>query len=1227
MSPNPPDVRVALPGLPARYRILRLLGEGAQKSVYLAEDSRLERPVAVAAIDTRTLGDPERERLAEARMMARIGDYPHLVAVHDVIETRDAVYAISQYVPGGDLATHLAGLAGRELPIRQAIRIATQVCRAIERAHDHGIAHLDLKPSNVFLDDRGDALLGDFGLARIAAATPTGEIVGTPAYMAPEQISGRAVGPLCDLYSLGCLLYELTTGTPPFTAESVAEILRLHSSVRPVAPRDRRRSIPPPLNDLILRLLEKNPNDRPASSRDVRAALEGMLRSVLPSASAEEGSRPARLAGWSGEPSPVEREPPLVGREREMIALEDAIAGALTGRPALLLLEGSAGIGKSRLLRELRSRAEAQDAVTLVGFGYEDVAFPYRPFVEALLPLASRLCELEPEDAELMRRFLHLGAALDEPRTVVPGDAQRHRLFVSVFRALAVLSRERPLVLVIDDLHWADSASVDLFEHLALGLAQHANERLPVVLVAGSRPLDPEDRLARMLGRCRREPLCRNLEIGGLDESGIHAMLTALTAGRPSNQLVHTVRQATGGNPLFVREILGHLERQRALSERRGFIVSSISAGALQVPASLAAAVAGRTHAVSAPCRQLLILGSFLGARFAPDLLARAAGQAPSEVLDLLDEAVAHRLLVDGGEAYEFAHPLIRQVLYQEIGATRRQRTHVRIAQQLEEIDGDDPEREISIALHLLRAGSSAEPGKVLHYAERAAAAAFRTFAWNEAAELLEAAILAAESRPNGSSVDLAELHLKAGLAYYYRLDTGPCLHHFDAAIERFRSAGDPAGLARALNWKARALVESGLVPHGEREHIRQLEQALDGLDRNDWKLRATVMGTLAESYWLAQEPGRAEELANAGLVLARTGGDDASCAQLYIDLASAQMQGLHLEEALDSYRAGIAHARRADDLLRLEKCLQRVPMALFMAGHLEEARRNAVEAGEINMIVQNPGDALLALSTLVALAVVRGDFETVEQRAREALEMSRRAAFPWPCAVALASLACSRAMRDDDSAARQAVDLLDRPGVVFEDPSPFEAHTRQYRRLLDVYAGRVPPLEAELADAPVCSAPEIDHLDVALLPSVCAHVEVCAAAGSPGLRPSVLRALDLAERHGVVFTLGWPFFVPRIQGLAAVLEGRWERAEVYLRRAGSMAEERDVPSEVARCRLDLARLLVARGRTQDRRVAAGLIRRAQPELRKYCPSSFQLAAEKLLASLAGDKRAQAAIP
>ena len=274
---SPVTEQVRLPSVAhGRFVAERLLGEGGFKRVYLARDTRLQRDVALAMIRPERLSEAGRTRIErEAQAMARLGAQPHIVTVYDIGEETGELYIVNEYMPGGDLAERLEAGA---LPVNDAVRIATELCNALEAAHGEGIVHRDLKPGNVWFTSTHSAKLGDFGLALAedeSRITEEGAVVGTVAYMSPEQARGQTPVPQSDLYALGVVLYEMLTGRLPFTG-SPAVMLDQHKHATPAPPAQHNENLPPDLDALVLQLLAKDPADRPSSARAVRGVLESI---------------------------------------------------------------------------------------------------------------------------------------------------------------------------------------------------------------------------------------------------------------------------------------------------------------------------------------------------------------------------------------------------------------------------------------------------------------------------------------------------------------------------------------------------------------------------------------------------------------------------------------------------------------------------------------------------------------------------------------------------------------------------------------------------------------------------------------------------------------------------------------------------------------------------------------------------------------------------------------
>ena len=446
--------------------------------------------------------------------MRKLGDHAHVVTVLDAGEDDGNPFIVSSYMPGGDVQGLLAA-AGGHLEVPRAVEIAADVTRALEHAHARGIVHRDLKPANVWIDDDGHARLGDFGLATTEARSRVsgGTLVGTVAYLPPEQALGEAAGPASDLYSLGALLYEMLTGQPPFPGDDAVSIISQHLHADPVPPSRHNPDVPEALDRAVLALLAKRPEDRPASA----AAARKLILDALEEKEDEE-ARPANpldsLAGGV-----------FVGRERELDQLRQAVDTALGGRGSLQLLVGEPGIGKTRAAEELATYSRVSGARVYWGRCREDEGAPaYWPWVQAIRsyvrdadPVALAW-QLGGGAAEIAQLVPEVAEKLDiEPAGGSDSEEARFRLFDSVTSLLLAAARDRPLVIVLDDLHWADEPSLLLLRFAARELASSG------LLILGT---------YRDVELGRHHPLARVLgEISGIEGSG-RIPLRGLGVGR-----------------------------------------------------------------------------------------------------------------------------------------------------------------------------------------------------------------------------------------------------------------------------------------------------------------------------------------------------------------------------------------------------------------------------------------------------------------------------------------------------------------------------------------------------------------------------------------------------------------------------------------------------------------------------------------------------------------------
>jgi serine/threonine protein kinase len=420
-----------------RYVVSKFLGEEGKKKVYLAHDTVLDRDIAFALIKMEGLDDIGRTRITrEAQAMGRLGTHPNVVAVLDIGEHEGQPWMVNELLGGGDVEEMIEEAEG-PLDLKRSLKIAADTLQGLQFAHEKGIIHRDIKPANIWLTDDGTAKVGDFGLAIAtdrSRLTQEKMMVGTVSYMPPEQATGGEITPKADLYSLGAMLYEMVTGRPPFVGDDDIAIIGQHINTPPVAPIWHNKSLPQTLDSLIMRLLSKNPAERPDSAGDVLAALEAIDATPREIPDDPRESDNGSLDSMAGGV--------FVGRHKEMDQLKAKLENALSGRGGMVAIVGEPGIGKTRISLELETYAGLRSAQVLWGRCYEGTgAPPYWPWVQAIRSYiatresddlrrvmgstASVIAEIVTEVKERIPD-VQAPAALDDP------ESARFRLFDSI---------------------------------------------------------------------------------------------------------------------------------------------------------------------------------------------------------------------------------------------------------------------------------------------------------------------------------------------------------------------------------------------------------------------------------------------------------------------------------------------------------------------------------------------------------------------------------------------------------------------------------------------------------------------------------------------------------------------------------------------------------------------------------------------------------------------------
>jgi class 3 adenylate cyclase len=852
-----------------------------------------------------------------------------------------------------------------------------------------------------------------------------------------------------------------------------------------------------------------------------------------------------------------------------------------------VLLEGDAGVGKSRLVRELARTAKEQGADICIGRCREHLALPYLAFIDGLLPRLERFATADPElsdYAHLISRLL--GRA---PRDHSPGDADAHGpsveqeqtwLFLAIARSVVRLAQHRPLVVAIDDLHWADRPSVDLLTHVVLQIADVAlGEAVPLLLVATVRPeVDPM--LATDLARLRREDICHRLELGGLGEAESGELLEAIGHRRPSRRLVGAVHEATGGNPLLLENVVHQLAQPGALTEQGGELVPTV---ALVVPDQLNNAVMDRIDRITPSCRAVLVAASFLGDEFvAADLEAMGYEHA----VDELEEAVRAGLLtVEPDGTRSFSHPIYARVVRSLPSADERHRLHLAVADQLDSLPPEVRERHVlEIAQHLVGAGPLAGSQRVLDANRIAAEVAWSLFAWAEAAQAYEAAAEAGIALGHPEGV-IADYEYRAGRARYRELETGPARVLLDRAAQRFRTAEDQRGLALALAELARADLHHA-AGFGSVVEITELEQVLESLQDVDPALCGRLMAQISDMYWIRGDVAAGDAFARRALELGRAGGDPHTCTDAQVALAIMAWLRLDLRDAAQHLAAAHGDAEISGDPWLSGRVLPRTALTHVWLGDLDSAETHASRAVKLTTEVGDRSECSLALAALVSIAAARGDVAAADQAAGEAWSSARIARYEWGASFFLPTVAGARVYVGADGAAEAALDQWARAG--WSDLSIYDEAQWLTRQWVRAHAGHGAEVRAAIEHRPGT----VDarwQLGIGATARFATLVELAQITGVAIAVPRVERSLTAAAEAGQVLTEGPLLLIPRVRGVLVAMDGRLDEAVVLLDEAIAHAIRLHLGPELARARLDLARVLRERGAPGDAGRASAL--------------------------------------
>ncbi len=909
--------------------------------VWRATDTLLNRPVAIkylkATNDTRI----KELFLSEAQTLARL-NHPNITQIHDAVydEAKNRFYLVMEYVDGEPLEEIINGWDG-PLPLEIILDMIIGLVEALDYAHNQGIVHRDIKPANVMIRKDG-AKLTDFGIAGLISILSQGTdfVIGTPAYISPEQIEGGSVDGRADLYALGIMLYEMVSGQGrPFHYSTQTKLFMAHLQESPPNIKDIRPDLPLALERTIMRLLEKEPENRFASSADLLETLQSIQ---------------ARLRFSQPHLQFLDPEAkPFVNRQNELEQIQD-VWDEVNERamPRLMVVQGPMGIGKTRLITEFIAQDVIDERLVALAGRCDETGVPYAPFAEILGTILNRNLTKTtlPKDKldDLLRQIPSLSRILNitdvppppdevmtqlssKPTTTTSTSGLWQRLTERVPAAsqttddfsetqwqfstivLDILTELDDTALFLEDAAYLDEASAKLVRFLL------RQGQLPLLIIAACR--DDEEATAWLADFAPDEVTTITLPV--LETAAIETHLANLLDGPVSEEVVSLVEERSRGNPLHIEETTRQLAEIEEIQKDKQGVWQRVGQERLAdafLPESVLGAFTRRIEKLSAPSQEALALAALLepGPEFDLKLwqtfLQSEGFEHPAA--DIVAEAEKRRLLRSLAEQrYSFRPPDVSQALAATLTGSRRKELHQKMADFLRG-KGVDP---LLVAYHYEKAGMSQKASQYLQLAGANAASGKAT---NAALTYYHRAATLVESRFSYKAIgDLQRQqgnHDEAVAAYRQTLSLA-------------KDAGDAKTEAEALNNMSLTLALSNRY-----EEALDRAEAVLKLESISETERAIAKSHLGLSLWLKGQLAEAETWCQQAL--------------------QALPQSRHEEDMAEAhYRLGLIHTSQ---------------------GKFNQARIAFQQSLKLQRSLKNKTGEALCLSGLGRLVAERGDFD-----------------------------------------------------------------------------------------------------------------------------------------------------------------------------------------------------------------------------------------------------------
>ncbi|MBN1899679.1 MAG: protein kinase, partial [Spirochaetes bacterium] len=735
-----------------RYQILEKLGEGGMSVVFKARDKEKKSDVAIKFLKPGITSSYIEDRIRfkkEVEVISKF-NHPNIIDIFGSGEYQNVPFIVIELLKGESLFDYMR--KGRIFKVKEVIEIARQILEALSYVHGKNIVHRDLKPDNIMMLSDNKIKLLDFGLAlvmELSEIKKEEEIMGTFGYMSPEAtgIVNKPVDERSDLYSLGIILYRLVTGDLPFKGKKTSEIMHKHVAVMPQNPGSVNKDLPKEMDDVIMKLLEKEPDLRYQSAVGLSYDLERLKKG-------EKGF----VIGEKDQRIKLTFRVRLVGRQREYDQIIDLFNKTKNGHGNICLIAGEAGIGKSRLAEEIRGYVYESDGLFFIGRCFDqENKIPYQPFKDILDKYIRRMKHLtqRERDEEVKRIKKALGGQMGEivklnsSMVDILGDIpelakldttekENIRFRLASARFFSIMTKQ-PLVLFLDDLQWADEGSLNLLEEI---LKIIHRSKLLILGTYRDSEIGEKHSLQKILNESdkNKQPLIL-ISLKLFNYERMRRLISEVLGEeeKKAEDLTRFIMGKTKGNTFFAITLLRELVERNALVWEKGYWKEDWERiEKLKVSANIVDMMLQRIKDLPEDVDRLLRIGSVIGKEFEMLLLYGLMGKDQEDIVSLVDRAIERQLLersLERGKVV-FVHDRIKEAFYAKMGDKERIHNHLKVARTIEEVyKGREKDVIFDMAHHFI-AGGDKEKGLV--YGLPAAEKAKENYANKEAIRYYE---------------------------------------------------------------------------------------------------------------------------------------------------------------------------------------------------------------------------------------------------------------------------------------------------------------------------------------------------------------------------------------------------------------------------------------------------------------------------------------------------------